>query len=411
MKTFGAARWTYNQAVQCLSDDSVKMQREFSEESWLYFLRHRFVAIDSPVVEENPWLKDVGYDIRDEALKSALTAWKNGCQRVKKKEITHFKLHFKSRKAPSEAIYLRSKWLKTHDNEAKIDIQLPVKHKLSLGISEHDVNVKISFDCKLQRTRLGDFYICAPVVFGAKKVENQDPKALKICSMDPGVRTFQTIFDASGSFIIEVGKGDIGRIIRLYHHADVLQGKMKKEKSHQRKLRMRRARLRIYERAKHYVDELHKQLAKHLASNYDLIMLPSFETSKMIKKDDRPFGKKTAREMASWAHYRFKQRLIFKCHELGSKVAIVNEAWTSKTCSSCGFIHHGLGSSKTFNCPQCKLRMDRDANGAKNIFLRNYQALEISVSSFGAYPYDQPKADCAQTLDCLDLPCSLDVFK
>ena len=30
--------------------------------------------------------------------------------------------------------------------------------------------------------------------------------------------------------------------------------------------------------------------------------------------------------------------------------------------------------------------MDRDVNGAKNIFLRNYEALVISVSSIGAYP-------------------------
>ena len=151
---------------------------------------------------------------------------------------------------------------------------------------------------------------------------------------------------------------------------------------------MRRALFRIYKRIRNTVDDVHKELAKHLASNYDVIMLPSFDTSQMIKRKNRLFGAKTARAMATWAHYRFRQRLIHKCYELGSKCVIVNEAWTSKTCSCCGHVHHGLGGMKTFECPNCGVIMDRDANGAKNIFLKNYEALGMVLEgpSFGAYP-------------------------
>ena len=91
--------------------------------------------------------------------------------------------------------------------------------------------------------------------------------------------------------------------------------------------------------------------------------------------------------MATWAHDRFRQRLTFKCRQFGCKVAIVNEAYTSKTCSCCGNVKYNLGGAKVYKCRACGAVMDRDVNEAKNIFLRNYEALGIFlVSSIGAYP-------------------------
>ena len=68
------------------------------------------------------------------------------------------------------------------------------------------------------------------------------------------------------------------------------------------------------------------------------------------------------------------------------KVAVVDESWTSKACSGCGLLNHRLGGSKVFHCNECDANVDRDANGVKNILLRNANALEIT-SSFGAYPF------------------------
>ena len=75
--------------------------------------------------------------------------------------------------------------------------------------------------------------------------------------------------------------------------------------------------------------------------------------------------------MLTWAHYRFRQRLIHKIREYPwCKLVIVDEQYTSKTCGNCGKIHWKLGSNKTFNCPYCKKEMDRDINAARNILLR-----------------------------------------
>ena len=101
-------------------------------------------------------------------------------------------------------------------------------------------------------------------------------------------------------------------------------------------------------------------------------MIPLFEVSKMVKRAKRKIHSTTvsttARSMMTWGHYRFRQRLIHKARQCGSKVVVVDESFTSKTYSSCGFIKSNLGASKVFHCDQCKCVMDRDANGAKNIF-------------------------------------------
>ncbi|WP_307731330.1 zinc ribbon domain-containing protein [Microseira wollei] len=53
---------------------------------------------------------------------------------------------------------------------------------------------------------------------------------------------------------------------------------------------------------------------------------------------------------------------------------------TSKTCGSCGYIHHKLGGAKVFKCPRCGVRIPRDVNGARNILLRALQATAFTVT-------------------------------
>ena len=109
--------------------------------------------------------------------------------------------------------------------------------------------------------------------------------------------------------------------------------------------------------------------------NFDVILLPSFGTSDMVRKyrgtRRRKISKDTCRKMLMFSHYRFKLRLLQKATEHGKNVIIVNEAYTSKTCGRCGSIHHKLGDKKVFKCPVCDFKTDRDLNGARNILLRN----------------------------------------
>ena len=99
-------------------------------------------------------------------------------------------------------------------------------------------------------------------------------------------------------------------------------------------------------------------------------LIPKFEVQKMAdrKGGKRTIHSKTTREMYTWGHYRFRQRLIAKS-ELYSWCTVVecDEAYTSKTCGKCGNIHAKLGSNKTFKCPKCDYKgRQRHLSGAQH---------------------------------------------
>jgi putative transposase len=81
---------------------------------------------------------------------------------------------------------------------------------------------------------------------------------------------------------------------------------------------------------------------------------------------------KISRTMYNLSFYEFKERLKNKGIEKNCEIVIRPEYYTSKTCTKCGNIKRNLkGSDRTYNCENCKLTIDRDYCGARNIMLRN----------------------------------------
>jgi putative transposase len=201
-----------------------------------------------------------------------------------------------------------------------------------------------------------------------------------IIALDPGVRCFQTGFD--GQRFIEFGKGDIGRITRLCQHLDNLMSKISQATGRKRQS-MRKAAGRMRNRIRNLIDEAHRQIAHYLTSNYKVIFLPTFETSQMVAKSKRKIRSKTARQMLSWAHYRFSQVLANQAELTQTRLIEGSEAYTSKTCTKCGHIHTTLGGSKVFKCPSCGHKLPRDWNGALGYMLRALRDTSFTVSNDG----------------------------
>ena len=56
-----------------------------------------------------------------------------------------------------------------------------------------------------------------------------------------------------------------------------------------------------------------------------------------------------------------------------SQEKVLSESFTSKTCTQYGILNEKLKGSKIFECNNCDLSLDRDVNGARNIFLKHHQ--------------------------------------
>ncbi|MEZ5672514.1 MAG: transposase [Thiotrichaceae bacterium] len=202
------------------------------------------------------------------------------------------------------------------------------------------------------------YFLILPQRKSALMSENQ---RLGAVALDPGVRTFVTFY--SEELHGKVGEGDFQRIYRLCLNLDKLYSKISKA-LRQQKRNLKKAAERMRWKLYDLIDDLHKKTAHFLCTTFDTVFIPTFETQQMVSK----LCSSVARNMMTFAHYRFKQFLKAKGQEYQCDVVEVSEAYTTKTCSYCGK-QHNMGSKKVMNC-SCGAHVDRDLNGARGIYLR-----------------------------------------
>ncbi|NEO93405.1 MAG: transposase [Moorea sp. SIO3G5] len=333
---FGVSRYVFNKTVEILKDGKVQA-------NWK--------AIKSDILNNLPeWCKAVPYQIKSIAIKDACTAIREAKKKSKKTGQVN-RVRFRSRKNPVQSCYI-----------PKSAVSAKGIYHTKLGeLTFAETLPNNICDCRLTSTN-GNYYLVIPHKATSKYTENQG----RVVALDPGVRTFLAFF--SEHSVGKMGNGDFYRIQRLCFFLDKLISKISKTKGKQKR-RMRKAARRITIKIQNLIDELHHKTARFLVDNFDVILLPTFETSEMSKRGSRKIRSKTVRNMLSFAHYRFKQFLKHKAFETGKLVVDVCEAYTSKTVSWTGELVK-IGGSKIIKSKIDGQVMDRDINGARGIFLR-----------------------------------------
>ena len=189
----------------------------------------------------------------------------------------------------------------------------------------------------------------------------------RVVALDPGIRSFMTWFSESDAG--HIAPGAFGKIQRLCAHLDNLLSRARLERRRLAKRNKHQAANRMRVRIANLIDELHHQAARWLVDNFDIILLPGFETSDMSRRGARRLRSNSVRSLVTYAHYRFRRFLAWKAWQSGKDVVPVTEAYTSKTCSWNGEIIPNLGGRRIV-AGWDGVRVDRDINGARGIFLR-----------------------------------------
>ncbi len=126
---------------------------------------------------------------------------------------------------------------------------------------------------------------------------------------------------------------------------------------------------RLQAKVKNLVRDAHTRVARDLTARYDTIVLPLFETSKMVRKPPQPgdprrkLNAKAARALLSLSHYKFRSYLEHRCRVDGRELHTPGEEYTTKACPYCGTCYD-VGGSKTFTCAGCAYVADRDEKAA-----------------------------------------------
>jgi putative transposase len=170
--------------------------------------------------------------------------------------------------------------------------------------------------------------------------------------LDPGVRKFLVGYDPTGTSVF-IGEKANNEILNLFTLVDKAE---KKEK------------YLLWKKIKNMISELHWKTVSFLTENYDIIILPEFKVSEMVKK--KKLSRSTKRMMMMFSFFSFKEKLKWKCELYGKKLIIVDESYTSCTCTNCGKINNTQGK-ETLKCYSCDFSVDRDVAGARNILIKN----------------------------------------
>ncbi len=398
---FGATRYVYNKAIEEInhlskeyynerkplleeletSDKKSERYKEIKEQLKNIKTNISTSGIRSKAVTKNAdikkdseeeWLLNVQYLSRIDASDEALKNYKTAVTNIKRGNINHFDLKFKSKKNPKQTSYISHKALDAENQVLfpsfqKKDKNMSFKVKRK-GKKDYD-NYKDFFDPRDMKISVDNDHYYLHLVIDKPAEIKPMPKMKKVVALDPGGNTFQNGYSPENRYY-KFGEKFVDTIRKKYlNKMDKLQSKLSEKPNKKIQSALNSLRTKV----KNKVDDLHKQTASYLFNRYETIIVGDLNLGgSAIRKKYRNIPNTVARALNVLSHGKFRDYLKYRASTTNNRQVIIqNEAWTSKTCGCCGHIHKDLGTAKVFKCPSCDYVADRDLNGARNILLRS----------------------------------------
>ncbi len=208
-----------------------------------------------------------------------------------------------------------------HKHFLKYKIDKKWKQKQSIRLSEYNGNLYIN-------------------IFFEKDFESTNSK--KFIGLDVGLK--KLIADSDGNFYGQ----------KLESYINKIQRKQRNSKAFQRALVERN----------HFINKTIKELPK-----VNFVVENLKNVKKNCKKNKR-LRKIFRSRIQYWIYSKILSRIRLYSEVVGVQCLNINPAYTSQTCSFCGFKHKGNRQGEVFKCKRCRSVFDADYNAAKNILFR-----------------------------------------
>lgn len=125
-------------------------------------------------------------------------------------------------------------------------------------------------------------------------------------------------------------------------------------------------------------DWLHK-VTDAIAARFDLVVMESLKIANLTASGVGKRGLNRSILEQGWG--TFARLLTYKVEERGGTVVLVDPAYTSQQCSSCGTIDaRSRESQARFACQHCGFEAHADTNAAVNILRRNTASMDVEGS-------------------------------
>jgi IS605 OrfB family transposase len=292
----------------------------------------------------------------DQAIKLACSNYKSGLSNFKNGNIKQFRIRYWRKNRKTKVIDIEKQSI------SKKGICWKILGDIKTLYNGKEFNfANVSSDCKIQYNSNTNKYILF-VPIKLNHIENN--KLHDIISLDPGIRVFMTGLSENESIKICTNSSErISKYLKIIDKvkSDNLPKKIikKYEKRYNNKI-------------KNLVNDLHWKTIRYLTSKYKNILIGDLSVKGITNRETSKITPMIKRIAYRLKFYEFRQRLEYKCNLYKINYKVVDEVFTSKVCSLCGIENKRLGSSKIFNCSNCRNIIDRDTNGCRGIFLKQY---------------------------------------
>lgn len=141
------------------------------------------------------------------------------------------------------------------------------------------------------------------------------------------------------------------------------RGMDKKKKVSSNRERARRKLAKLHQKIANIRSNHLHQITRKIVNENQVIIIEDLNVSGMVKNH------KLAKSISDVSFGEFARQLKYKSEWYGRELIQVGRWYpSSKACNACGFINQDLKlSERTWNCPRCKISLDRDLNAAYNI--------------------------------------------
>ena len=367
-KSAGTARWAYNYFLTA-NEQAYKEGRRITDGEVRKYITNVLKKTT------HTWLKEVGSNVMKQGVKDANLALQRYIKGLSGKP------KFKSRRKSKISFYVNYESLVRRPNGfqgEKLGVVKTATALPKLPKGRKYANPHISFDGK-------HWYLSVSYEVEQKKVELTGESV----GIDLGVKELAIVSNQDASrtkFYKNINKSaKVRRLEKKLRRAQrkasrKLEANSKSRDKNHRPIWKRPLReCRNIQRQNKAIRLLHKKLTdirnNHLHQITDEIV--KTKPSQIVMEDLNVKGmmknKHLSKAIAKQKFYEFKRQMKYKAEMYGIKVVEADRFYaSSKPCSHCGHIKKDLKlSDRTYVCPVCGAKLDRDLNAAIN--LANYK--------------------------------------
>lgn len=305
--------------------------------------------------EQYTWLKEQNTKVMVASIRQMLTAYDNFFKQHKGFPKYKTKKDKQSALFPLEAISKHNTFETRH-----ISLTTPLKN-IKFRCSElyfkrlqkYNKNIRRA---TLSKTKSGNFFLSVLIEIEDAEVKKFGRTDKKV-GIDLGVKDFVITSDGEVFENKHFFKKKEKQIKKLQRQLS----KKVKDSNNRNKQRIRLAKAfeKMTNKKENYIHSVVNELLKY----NDVVFMEDLNVSGMVKNHH------LARAINEVGFFRFKQVLVDKANNNNKKVVFVDRFYpSSKTCSVCGYKKQDLKlSDRSWTCPVCGTKHDRDINAAMNI--------------------------------------------